>query len=464
MNKQMPFSKGVFCLVVVILVSLLLVARTPQPQIVEAADESSAETGQVCSTQRVSTFADNTMPVPSACLDGLCKLVLYLNSYMGAFDDGYSWEVYYYQWSSVGAWVGGPNMAMGGVEFSDGVGQNGDGHHEAVFGGGSSGNGYIRIMDDGPNENDPNLWSIESRGDEQLTSATLTACSVPGMVSTGLITSHQSIDVPEFCIDSLCMIFRWSFDSFGDTNPGLSNPVFYLQDSVTDLWIAGPNITYGIYYSDGAGENGDGAGMTTIFGGGYTELGGKAELLDDGAEWSNSQWSVYYDETDDMTGVYYWFAPMTCVEHHISPGVTYIDTPEYCVDSLCTIVRWTDAWFDPYGPGFLWPVSYRQDSSDGSWIGGPNVIFGGVQYSHGSGTNGDTNTELIYDGGINPPGGYVYLVDDSSMNSETEDDQWIAWLDNFAGDVTSATYHICSNTCEETILMINKEFLPFVEH
>ena len=466
MKKQRSFFKGAFWWVIVFLVVLSLGSHSQQVPVVEAKDDLAALESRNCTTQRLTTtYANETMPVPDPCLDGLCKLVLYANSYMGAFGDGYSWEVYYYQWSSVGAWVGGPNMAMGGVELSDGDGQNGDGLYEPVFGGGTSGNGYIRILDDGPNEDDPNLWSIDARGDAALTSATLTACSVPGVISTDLITSSQAIDVPEFCIDSLCMILRWSFDSFGDSGSGFSNPVYYFQNSVSDSWIGGPNITMGaIDYSHGVGDNGDGVSLP-IFGGGETELGGVAELLDDEelVEESTTQWFVNYEETDDLTGVYYWFAPMSCIRQDATIYYTNFTTPSFCIDELCTIVRYADDAIEAWGNGLSWPVNYKQDSNDNSWIGGPNLILGGSPFSEGYGMNGDTNSDYIFNSGLSGGGDFVRLRDDSSIAGETIPDQWNI-IFSHDWDLNEASFFICSNTCEETILMINKEFLPVIQH
>jgi len=114
-----------------------------------------------CELIRLSLTAVNTMPVPAACRGsdfGLCKLVLYTNSNMGAFANGYSWEVYYRQWDDTNNWIGGPNITFGGVSFSDGHGTNGDGISKGVFLGHTfSDGGYIRIMDDGATENDPGL-------------------------------------------------------------------------------------------------------------------------------------------------------------------------------------------------------------------------------------------------------------------------------------------------------------------
>jgi hypothetical protein len=83
------------------------------------------------------------MPVPDFCINGLCKLMLYTNATMGVFGTGYSWEVYYYQWgpSNSNIWIGGPNISLGGVEFSDGFGYNGNGNSEGVFLGGSAPDG-----------------------------------------------------------------------------------------------------------------------------------------------------------------------------------------------------------------------------------------------------------------------------------------------------------------------------------
>jgi hypothetical protein len=319
-------------------------------------------------------------------------------------------------------------------------------------------------MDDGPNENDPNWWSIESLGDAELTSATLTACSIPGVTGTELITSSQALDVPAFCVDSLCMVFRFSFSEFGGFGEGLSLPVYYIQDSGTDLWIGGPNISLGgVGHSDGAGENGDGAGMTTIYGGGETVEGGYSWLLDDGAEWSVSEWSVWYEDAADMSGVYYWFAPMTCTQQTVTGQYTSFTTPSFCVDDLCTVVRWTDAWFGAFGPGLSWPVNYKQDSNDNSWIGGPHLMIGGMSFSDGQGLNGDNNSEAIFDGGRTSGDDYVVLRDDSFTAGETVSGQWNIVFKNLT-DLSDAFYYICSNACEETVLQINKAFMPVLEH
>ncbi len=45
--------------------------------------------------------------------------------------------------------------------------------------------------------------------------------------------------------------------------------------------------------------------MTPIFEGGVADGGGVAQLLDDGAEWSDSQWSVYFEGDDQLNMVYY---------------------------------------------------------------------------------------------------------------------------------------------------------------
>ena len=464
MNKQLPISKGVFLLTVLILLSLIFgVGKTPT-LVVEAADQSRMDEGQTCTTERLTTYADNTMPVPSACLDGFCKLVIYANDIAGAFGEGYSWEVYYYQWTAGNTWVGGPNWELAGFEFSDGYGENGNGVSEAVFRGGLYGDGYIRIMDDGAKENDPSLWTIESRGDAELTHASLTVCSIPGVVDRPNITSSRAIEMPAFCKDSLCMIFRFSFAEFGSFGPGLSLPVYYLQDSGTADWIGGPNVAIsGVYYSEGAGENGDGAGMSTIFGGGETAEGGYAELLDDGAEWSDSQWSVYYSAASDLSGVSYWIAPMTCTKQAISAQYTNINTPAFCVDELCTIVRYTDAWFGAFGPGLSWSVNYKQNSMDNTWIGGPNLCFGGTCFSEGWGLNGDSNSEKIFDSGWTENEDYVILRDDSFTANEIGTGQWNVVFKNLT-DLSDAAYYICSNTCNETILLVNKSFLPFMGH
>jgi len=451
-------SHIVLCTFLVFLVPQGIKAESLPPDDFEVLDSSVDGTGSDCVSIQVDMTATNTMPVPSGCKDQLCKLILYTNSNMGAFGDGYSMEVYYYQWSSGNSWVGGPNVALGGVEFSDGFGDNGDGIGEGVFlGGTTSDGGYVRIMDDGDLENDPNLWTIESRATADLTSASLHVCPISGCTYQ-VVSDNAVINTPSFCIDGLCMILRINYNDFGAFGPGFGNPVFYEQDSASDEWIGGPDISMGgIYFGAGWGENGTG-GMTPIFDGGTTGGGEYASLLDDGAEWSASQWSVEFDGGSELALVQYGFCPMACTEHHLITHAN-IDTPAYCVDSLCTIVRWTDAGFGAWGPGLSWPVNYRQKSNDNSWIGGPALCIGGQCFSDGSGINGDTGENLVYEGGYTSPNnGYVILQDDDSTY-ETGPYQWNVEFIPEDG-LSAASYYFCSNNCQETIFLINKQYLP----
>ena len=385
----------IFCLV---FIGLQIGVRDYQLLPVAAADSQYDDSEPGCRTYLLSEVASTEMPVPSFCVDGLCKLVLYTDAIFGAFAPGYLWEVYYYQWGpSSNMWVAGPNISLGGVDFSEGFGENGNGYGEGVFLGGVTGDGgYIRIMDDGPNENDPNLWSIEARASSTLTQASLQVCSIPGIETRPNITEHTAIDMPEFCLDSMCMVLRFTFATFGSFGPGLSMPVFYQQDSSTDSWVGGPNIGLGgVGFSSPNGNNGTDSSMTPIFDGGVADGGGVAQLLDDGAEWSDSQWSVFFEGDDQLNMVYYFFAPMTCIEYDITGGLTNIVRESFCRDEMCTIVRWTDAWFGAWGPGFSFPVHYIQRSSTNNWAGGPALCLGGQCFSSGSGLNGDSSAEII---------------------------------------------------------------------
>ena len=420
------------------------------------------EIGSGCLTVPLSLTAENTMEVPSFCIGGLCKLVLYTNAIMGAFGPGYSMEVYYAQLPSPSkSWYGGPNISLAGVAFSEGYGYNGDGEAQGVFLWGTTQDGeYIRIMDDGPFENSPELWSIESQASRSLTQASLQVCAIPGAVYSGPITSSQTIDTPEFCQDSLCMILRFSYAEFIAFGPGLTFPVFYDQDSWDHSWIGGPNINLGgMGFSSGSGRNGDGT-KRTIFDGGISNGGGYAYLVDDGLEFSGDSWSVYFESGEDLDRVFYYFAPMACTKYEITERETPLDMPAYCLDSLCTMVRWTDDYFGAWGPGLSWPVSYVQRSLNNTWIGGPSLCLGGQCFSHGKGLNGDTSFDVIYDGGLTDSGtGSVILMDDSVDAFETNPLKWSVFFSP-TDDLTAASFYICSNTCEETVFMINKQYLP----
>ncbi|MBG0787119.1 MAG: hypothetical protein H0S79_18650 [Anaerolineaceae bacterium] len=452
----------IFCLV---FIGLQIGVRDYQPLPVAAADSQNGDSEPGCRTYVLSEVASTEMPVPSFCIDGLCKLVLYTNAIFGAFDQGYLWEVYYYQWSSTNIWVAGPNISFGGVDHSEGYGYNGNGVAEGVFLGGTTGDGgYIRIMDDGPNENDPNIWSIEARASKTFNQASIQVCSIPGVETRPNITSHTAIDMPSFCLDSMCMILRFTFATFEGFGPGLSLPVFYQQDSTTESWIGGPFISMGgVAFSSPYGNNGTDSSMTPIFDGGVAEGGGVAQLLDDGAEWSDSQWSVYFEGDDQLNMVYYFIAPMTCEKYDITGVYTNIPRPTFCLDELCTIVRWNDAWFGAWGPGFSLPVQYIQRSNTNRWTGGPALSFAGASFSSGLGLNGDTSAEVIFESGRTSPNeGYIVLRDDSISAGETYPYFWNVVM-NAQDDLSTGAYYICSNTCEETVFLINNQYLPFID-
>jgi len=110
---------------------------------VKAANFNPGETLSGCATIQLDSYASTSMPVPSVCIDGFCKLHLYTDAAMGAFGAGYTWEVYYIQNGTDNSWAGGPNMTFGAYSFSDGNGTNGNGNPEGVFlGGETSDDGY----------------------------------------------------------------------------------------------------------------------------------------------------------------------------------------------------------------------------------------------------------------------------------------------------------------------------------
>jgi hypothetical protein len=91
--------KGVFRIVLMVVLIMVLIPRLgseaspissrPEPRLVENPMESNCQTIALALTEK------DTMPVPAACVGGLCKIVLYTDATMGAYSEGYSMEVYY---------------------------------------------------------------------------------------------------------------------------------------------------------------------------------------------------------------------------------------------------------------------------------------------------------------------------------------------------------------------------------
>jgi len=128
------------------------------------------------------------------------------------------------------------------------------------------------------------------------------------------------------------------------------------------------------------------------------------------------------------------------------PVYHVVDVPDFCIDGICQIwVRYHDE--NTMGalatPGVLGPVYYIQDSSDGSWIGGPNLAIAGLRYSGGSGINGDSEPEGVLYGGQTIEDGYVYLLDDGV---ESSPDQWTVEFYPVVGasdNLTQVSYYFC---------------------
>jgi len=270
---------------------------------------------QACVIYDLSTPGESTVEVPSFCTDGMCMISVYHDAIMGAFAPGLSWPLYYRQDSTDDSWVGGPNIALGGVSFSDGAGVNGDGSSDAVFiGGTSTDGGYVRVYDDGASESSPDLWTIESMPSELFTEASLYVCAMPSCVQHNVSAEAEwAVEVPDFCIDDMCTVLMWhdaTFDAFG---PGISWPVHYRQDSTGDSWIGGPNVALGgVSFSGGAGVNGD-VNRESVFLGGQTVQGGYASLYDDGTpESSQLLWTIDFAPDDFLTQASFYICPWSC--------------------------------------------------------------------------------------------------------------------------------------------------------
>ncbi|MFN2302235.1 MAG: S-layer homology domain-containing protein, partial [Anaerolineales bacterium] len=103
----------------------------------------------------------------------LCTILRWTDAWMGAFGPGLSWPVYYQQDFFDNAWMGGPNLSIAGMSFSDGNGTNGDSNMEFVFRGGqtSPNNGYSAIHDDNSSVGENNFyeWNILFDPQDDLT-------------------------------------------------------------------------------------------------------------------------------------------------------------------------------------------------------------------------------------------------------------------------------------------------------
>jgi len=122
----------------------------------------------------------------------------------------------------------------------------------------------------------------------------------------------------------------------------------------------------------------------------------------------------------------------------LAAGQYVVDVPSFGIDGWCQILLWTDGNLGEWGPGFLssltGAVSYMQNSSDGSWIGGPNFGIAGVAFSDGRGVNGDGNAE-----GVLSAAGVVNLLDDGA---ESSPNHWTVQFDPLpASGVTQAAFY-----------------------
>jgi len=425
---------------------------------------SGAGDNPACLAYDVSASGESTIAVPSFCIDGMCTISVYHDATMGAFGPGLSWPAYYMQSSADDSWVGGANASIAGVSFSDGSGVNGDRSSEAIFSGGTTTDGgYVRLYDDGGLESSADLWTIETMPSELLTAASLHVCAVTSCVQHDVSAEAEyAIELPDFCIDGMCAVLMWHDATFGAFGPGLSWPVYYEQSSADDSWIGGPNVSVGgVAFSDGGAVNGDGY-RDDVFFGGVTGDGGYLRLLDDGTpEQSPELWTIDFVPDEDLTaGSIYICSMPSCVRHDVSVEAKWpIEVPDFCVDGMCSVLMWSDAFMGAFGPGLSWPVQYSQSSMDDSWIGGPNVSLGGVSFSAGGAVNGDASGDGILLWGQTVGGGYASLYDDGTSESSP-----YLWTIDFVPDasLTQASFYICPGSCVESKVLLYRLYLPLV--
>lgn len=419
-----------------------------------------------CAQYALSDAGEQIVDVPSFCIDGLCRIMLWHDATIGAFGPGISWPVYYTQRSADASWIGGPSLAIGGFSYSAGAGINGDDSGEGIFLGGTTADGgTVSLYDDSDAESSLHQWTVEVTPDGSWEDAAFFICPLVYERYDVSAAGTTSVDVPSFCYDDMCGVLLWNDATMGAFGPGIYWPAYYSQDSSTGDWIGGPNISLGgASFSAGAGTNGD-ATSRAVMGGGQTTSGGYAYLYDDhsGTETSADRWTIDFNPDADLTQASYFIYPLECVGHHVSAGPTveYIDVPQACVHGVCTILAWNDATMGTFGPGLHWPVYYTQSPADDGWIGGPSVALGGVSFSDGAGTNGDTSGDALFTGGRTTPGDHYASLWDDYGALENSADQW-SIVFNPGDDLSAASFYICLGACQRYNVMMTRLLLPIV--
>lgn len=117
-----------------------------------------------------------------------------------------------------------------------------------------------------------------------------------------------------------------------------------------------------------------------------------------------------------------------------------ITVPNACLNNLCEITIYMDGNMGAFGPGLMWPVTVFQDIDSDDWYGGPNLAMAGVSFCEGSGHNGDSNTEYIFQGGETTSGGFVRIMDDSLI--EHDPYQWTVSFNPVPGELEQAIIFI----------------------
>jgi hypothetical protein len=404
-----------------------------------------------CVRVAASSTGEMTVSVPVFCLGGLCQVQLWDTEVMGAFAGGLGMPAYYTQNPSDSTWIGGPNISLGGVAFSDGRGTNGDGSPQAVYlGGYTSGGNIVSVYDDGESESSSSEWTVTwdwTLIQEEEPRLYICPLGEEGIYDRIDVSSAgwTTATVPSHCIDGMCGILMWTETDMGAFGPGFLWPAHYTQNSTSGTWIGGPNATIaGAEHSDGSGVNGD-AISETVFAGGTSISGGYARLHDDSdIESSPDQWSIELVPDSHITRTSYFVFPLECEHHSItSTGATAITMPLGCAGGVCTVLMYNDGTMGPFGPGIHWPVYYSQGITDPAWIGGPTIYLAGLGFSAGSGTNGDYSRSAIFCGGQTLNGGSVTLYDDTAEYSSS---QWSVYFTP-ASDLTKADYWACPVTC-----------------
>ncbi len=258
---------------------------------------------------------------PGVCDNGLCAILMEVDAGLGNYGPGLIGPAYIREEFFSDNWIGGPVLSFEGLGFSDGKGTNGDIAREWIFHAGETGSGgYVHLFDD-YSDRDPEVWALELVTDDALSFVNLHICPQTACSEFDFsVDGEYAVDIPGFCDDSFCSIFRWTDGiSLGSFMPGFTWPVFLHHDTSDNEWMASLNTSIENFpFSSGIGSNGDGY-AEPIIEGKQTTNGGFASLLDDSilVESNPDQWTVAFNSATDLSEAVFHVCTEFCEEHKL---------------------------------------------------------------------------------------------------------------------------------------------------